>query len=92
MSRLSIEIPSGQHQQIKAMAAFYGQSVRDYIIGKALPPMETSEPYSEEELVALEQLEAFLAPRIAAAKRGEFSSLTGDEIIAKAQKIYAAKS
>ena len=89
MGRLSIEIPEHQHQQIKAMAAISGLSIKDYILQKTLPPQE--EPYSEDEVVALKQMEAFFAPRIAAAKRGEFSTLTMDEIIEKAQTIHNKK-
>ena len=89
MGRLSIEIPEHQHQQIKAMAAINGLSIKDYILEKVLPRQE--EPYSEDEFVALKQLKEFLAPRIAAARSGEFSTLAMDEIIEKAKTIHNKK-
>ena len=80
MGRLSIEIPEHQHQQIKAMAALHGVSIKDYILEKTLSAPEPSEAE------ALAQLEALLAPRIAAAENGEFSNLSMDKIIAKARR------
>ncbi len=79
MSRLSIEIPDHQHQQIKAMAAMSGLSIKDYIIEKTLP--KEGDNYSEEELKALAELKALLAPSIAAVERGEYSSYTREEIL-----------
>lgn len=83
MSRLSIEIPEYQHQQIKAMAALRGVSIKDYILERTLPP-EAAESEGMSEAQALSMLESFLAPRIEAAERGEFSTLTMGEILAKA--------
>lgn len=80
--RLSIEIPAYQHQQIKAMAALRGISLKDYILEKTLSSSTTAEDAAEAE--ALAQLEALLAPRIAAAERGEFTTETIEEIIAEA--------
>lgn len=85
MSRLSIEIPEHQHQQIKAMAAMGGMSIKDYILTKTLPSAAEEEPYSEEEIKALAQMGAFLAPRIAAIRRGEFCEVSLEEIIAEAR-------
>ncbi|MEQ1704978.1 MAG: hypothetical protein ABL867_03275 [Rickettsiales bacterium] len=90
MSRLSIEISEQQHQQIKAMAAISGLSIKDYIIEKTLSPEE--EPYSPEELVALDRLNEFLAPRIEQAMRGEFSKLDISQIIEKAESMHNKKS
>lgn len=78
--RLSIEIAEAQHQQIKALAALRGISIKDYILERTLPPASVT----SDEFEALTQLEKFLAPRIEAAGRGEFSSLTMQEILAKA--------
>lgn len=83
MSRLSIEISEQQHQQIKAMAAISGLSIKDYILEKTLTLQE--EPCSDEELEAFKKLEEFLEPRIAAAKRGEFTEVSMEEIIAEAR-------
>jgi len=89
MSRLSIEIPDHQHQQIKAMAAINGLSLKDYILERTLSPAE--EPYSDEELYALEQLNKFLAPRIAEVERGNFSYVSMQDIIDEARKERGMK-
>lgn len=85
MSRLSIEIPDQQHQQIKAMAAISGLSLKDYILEKTLPVQE--ETYTEDELSALRELEKFLAPRIAEVERGEASFIGIEDIIKQARKL-----
>jgi Antitoxin ParD len=82
--RLSIEIPAYQHQQIKAMAALRGISLKDYILEKTLSSSTTTTAEDAAEAEALAQLEALLAPRIAAAERGEFTTETIEEIIAEA--------
>lgn len=78
MSRLSIEITAEQHQRLKAMAALQGKSIKEYILERALPPTSDRPHLSEEE--ALYQLEAFLAPRIEAAERGDLSPRSTDQI------------
>lgn len=70
--RLSIEIAESDHQKIKALAAMNGQSIKDYILEKALHGSE---------LEALEQLKTYLAPRIAEAKRGELYEGTMDDLL-----------
>lgn len=87
MGRLSIEIPEHQHQQIKVMAALKGVSIKDYILERTLPSSSSGQVLSDEE-AALVQLEALLAPRIAAAKSGKISRGTMDEIIAKARSQH----
>jgi len=82
--RLTIEIPESQHQKIKALAALEGLSIKDYILEKALP-------MTEDELEALEDLKAYLAPRIAQAERGEFSTRTMAQIAERAEAEYAAE-
>ena len=76
MARISIDVTPEQHQRLKAFAALRGQSIKDYVLEKSLPPLADHEPLSEEE--ALHQLEEFLKPRIEAAERGEvvFRSVT----------------
>lgn len=54
--RLSIDISPEQHQRLKATAALRGQTLKDYVLERVLLPTEEDE--------ALQQLEAFLAPRI----------------------------
>lgn len=84
MSRLSIEVSEQQHQKIKALAALSGGSIKDYILAKTLPPEAEEVNKGMTEAEALSQLEAFLAPRIQAAKDGNFSHLTMQEILKKA--------
>ena len=67
--RLSIEISREQHQYLKAAAAIQGESIKDYVLKRTLP-----------DLIEIKKLEEFLAPRIDAAKNGEFSSKTVDDI------------
>ena len=56
--------------------------MKDYVLTRALPDVpELDTTMTEEE--ALQRLEAFLAPRIAAAERGEFSALSVEEIFAQ---------
>ncbi len=83
MSRLSIEIPDHQHQQIKAMAAMSGLSIKAYIIEKTLP--REGDNYSEDELKALQELKEFFAPRIAEIEQGKYSKVTMEELIAEAK-------
>jgi hypothetical protein len=42
MGRLSIEITKQQHQQIKAIAALQGMSIKDYILQAVLSQAPTS--------------------------------------------------
>ena len=79
--RLSIEITPEQHQNLKAAAALQGKSIKSYVLERALP--------NADEQAALQKLEAYLAPRVAAAKAGKISSKSVDDIfdeeIAKAK-------
>ena len=79
MSRLSIELTPEQHQRLKAMAALSGQTMKDYILARALPSLpEDRDALSEEE--ALHQLEEFLKPRIEEAQRGEVVGKSVEQI------------
>ena len=81
MSRLSIEVTPEQHQRLKAMAALSGQTIKDYILERALPALPETDALSEEE--ALRQLEAFLKPRIEEAERGEVTGKSVEQIFAE---------
>ena len=70
--RLSIEITPEQHQHLKAAAALKGQSIKSYVLERALPVGEDK--------VALEKLESFLSPRLESAKQGKVSSLSVNDI------------
>jgi hypothetical protein len=70
--RLSIEVSPEQHQRLKASAALQGQSIKDYVLSRTLP--------APDEESALQKLESFLKPRMDAAKNGDFSSKSIDDI------------
>jgi Antitoxin ParD len=69
MSRITIEVTDEQHQQIKAMAAVLGKSIKEFVLER-LFPTDTG----EEE--AWQELKELLSERIAAAERGELSTQT----------------
>lgn len=74
MSRLTIEISEQQHQSVKAMAALNGQSIKEYTLSRLFPSQE-------EEIDAMHALGTLLQQRIAAAQRGEVSTLDIDAIV-----------
>ena len=76
--RLSIEISAEQHQCLKASAALNNQSVEDYVLSRILPDTD--------EEAALEALEDFLKPRLDAARRGEFSDKSIEDIFDEVEK------
>jgi Antitoxin ParD len=67
--RLSIEVTQEQHQRLKAVSALRGQSIKDYVLERVFQPLPESNANGTEE--ALRQLEAFLQPRIDAARQGD---------------------
>lgn len=81
--RLSIEVTPEQHQRLKAAAALQGQSIKDYVLERTLPDKEAQQ--------ALQELESFLEPRIAAAKKREFSARTIDSIFDEVEKDESGK-
>ncbi len=74
MSRLSIEISPEQHQQIKALAALQGKSIKDYILNKLF------NAENENELAAMAELEKLLLTRIKKAKNASPSNKTIEQI------------
>lgn len=89
MSRLSIEVTPEQHQRLKAIAALHGQSMKDYVLGRALPAVPDMTDLSEEE--ALRRLEEYLKPRIEAAQRGEVVSQSAKEIVEEVKRERRAR-
>ena len=63
--RLSIEVTPEEHQRLKAVAALQGKSIKEYVLERVLPQKMTPE-----ESQALQELEAFLEPRVQAAGLG----------------------
>ena len=74
MSRITIDVTSEQHQQIKAMAAVQGKSIKEFVLEKLFPA-----DVGEEEQ-AWQELKALLSERIAAAERGEVSTKTFSQV------------
>jgi hypothetical protein len=62
--RLFIDINPEQHQHLKAAAALQGQSIKNYVLERALPQCNDQE--------ALNKLEVFLGVREDKAKAGKF--------------------
>lgn len=69
--RLSIEVTTEEHQRLKAVAALQGKSIKDYVLERVLPATITAD-----ETQALQELEAFLEPRIQAAAHSRGTGLS----------------
>ena len=78
MPRLSIDISAREHQQLKAMAALKGQSIKDYVLARALVDMPDPATMTDQE--ALQALKQLLAPRIAEAAAGQVVAATAEDI------------
>ncbi len=76
--RLSIDITPEQHKRLKSAAELMGLSIEDYVLERTLS--------TGAQQAAIQELEAFLAPRVEAAERGEFSDRTLDDIFDEAAK------
>ncbi len=61
--RLSIEVSQEEHQQLKAIAALSGKSIKAYVLERVLPDTQ-----QKDEQEAISQLESFLKPRLSAAQ------------------------
>jgi hypothetical protein len=84
MPRLSIDISPEDHQKLKAIAALKGQSIKEYVLGRALGDAPALDGMSEDE--AFMALANFLEPRIEQARRGELSGKSVDEILREERK------
>jgi len=81
MPRLSIDISPEEHQKLKAIAALKGQSIKDYVLGRALGDAPALGGMSEDEaFIALANFVEFLEPRIEQARRGQLAGKSLDEI------------
>jgi hypothetical protein len=78
MPRLSIDISAEDHQQLKAMAALKGQSIKDYVLSRAL--VDLSNPATMTDAEALQALKALLTPRLAEADAGQLTAATAEDI------------
>ncbi len=84
MPRISIEVDTQQHRQIKAMALLSGQNIKDYVLARTIADLPDPSDISDGE--ALQALKKLLAPRIAAADTGQVSQRDADGIIAEARR------
>jgi len=77
MSRISIDVSAQEHKKLKALAALRGQSMKDFVLERALGG-------DEAETAALKELEMLLDDRIRAARDGAISRRTVSEVFAEA--------
>ena len=75
MSRLVIDMSGEQHQQIKALAAMQGKSIKRFVLEQIFPAEKTNK-----EQEAWNDLQALLASRISDAEKGVISKKTFDQI------------
>ena len=83
MSRLVIDVSGEQHQQIKALAALQGKTIKDLILDKLFTD-------KDDEQKAWEELESLLASRVEEAERVGASTKTFEQLteeIIKARKL-----
>jgi hypothetical protein len=79
MSRISIDVSDQEHKKLKALAALRGQSIKDFVLERALGG-------DEAETAALKELEELLDNRIQAAQAGAVSRRTVSEVFAEAAR------
>ena len=75
MSRITIDVTDEQHQQIKAMAAVLGKSIKEFVLERLFPSND------REEEQAWQELKELLRERIAEAERGEVSAKTFSQVL-----------
>ncbi len=84
MPRLSIDLSAQEHQQLKAMAALKGQSIKAYVLSRAL--VEMPDPASMSDQEALQALKQLLAPRVAELEAGNLVKASANDIKREARK------
>ncbi|MCF3931800.1 antitoxin [Acuticoccus sp. M5D2P5] len=84
MPRLSIDISPQEHQQLKAMAALKGQSIKDYVLDRTL--FDMPDPATMTDAEALQALKALLTPRLAEVDAGQVMTATADDIKREARR------
>ncbi len=75
MSRLVIDVSGEQHQQIKALAALQGKTIKNFILEKVF-----TDSNADDEQNAWEELESLLAARIEEAEQKNSSTKTFEQI------------
>ncbi|WP_194954220.1 antitoxin [Sphingopyxis solisilvae] len=76
MSRLTIDISDQQHQNLKAMAALQGKTIRQYALERLFPSATS-------DIEAWQELKTLLQQRIANGLAGDVSGKSIDEIVAE---------
>lgn len=84
MPRLSIDVTAEEHRKLKAISALKGESLKEYVLKRALGDTLNLDTMSENEAVAA--LSDFLKPRIEQAQRGEFSTKSMNNIRREVRK------
>ena len=77
MPRLSIDISTEEHRQLKAIAALNGQSIKDYVVTRTLHGDDQSNDTADE---ALNELRALLENRLTEVKAGKVKTVTAAQI------------
>ena len=77
MSRLTIDMSEQQHQALKAMAALEGKTIKQFTLERLFSPAGA-------ETVALDEIKALLAERVAQAQRGEIVEATITQVAERA--------
>jgi uncharacterized protein (DUF1778 family) len=85
MSRISIDVSDEEHRKLKAMAALKGQSLKDFLLQRAL-----GETTQNDEDSALVELVSFLDARVQRAEKEGVSLRTVDEIFRQARSAVKA--
>lgn len=75
MSRITIDVTGEQHQQVKAMAAMQGKTMKEFVMERLF-----ADEWTEDEKAAMEELKNLLAPRIKEAEEGKFVHKSFTEI------------
>jgi hypothetical protein len=73
MSRLTIDVTDQQHQNLKAMAALEGKTIKQYALERLFPAQQ-------DEAQALADLNALLHERLTQVERGEIDTRSMTEI------------
>ena len=73
MSRLTIDVTDQQHQNLKAMAALEGKTIKQYALERLFPAQH-------DDAQALADLNALLHERLTQAERGEVETRSITEI------------
>jgi len=76
MSRLVIDVSGEQHQQIKALAALQGKTIKEFILEKVF----SSNSEENDEKAAWAELEELLASRIQKAGEEGTSAISFEQI------------